>query len=147
MFMSRYATEVCKCPIKELNNIVDKVNKNSMSMANALKRIYEMYSSNSNHEGICENLAQLSSICIMKYVVGQESGYSSVQSILDSLKSNMSNEFRRHRAVFKKQHDEIWNALPSDTKNLINGGLFAPREQSLKDSIPRLLYGSFSSAV
>ena len=118
---------------KELNNIVDKVNKNSMSMANALKRIYEMYSSNSNHEGICENLAQLSSICIMKYVVGQESGYSSVQSILDSLKSNMSNEFRKHRAVFKKQHDEIWNALPSDTKNLINGGLFAPRGQSLNE--------------
>lgn len=118
---------------KELNCIVDKVNKNSMSMANALKRIYEMYSSNPNHEGICRNLAQLSSICITKYVVGHESGYSSVLRVLDSLKSNISSEFKKHRAVFKKQHDEIWNTLPYETKLLIKEEASALIGKSLND--------------
>lgn len=106
---------------KELNDIVDKVSQNSMSMVDALTCIYKMYTVYPNHEGICENLAQLSSICIMKYVVGREFGYRTVQRLLDSLKNNVSNEFRKHSAVFKKQHDEIWNKLPSDTKALIIG--------------------------
>lgn len=118
---------------KELNAIVDKVNKNTLTMSNALKQVYDMYSSHPNHEGICENLAQLSSICIMKYVVNQESGYSSVQTILDSLKNNISTEFRKHTAVFKKQHDEIWNSLPQDTKYLLNGSFLAKPGQSLND--------------
>lgn len=107
---------------KELNSIVNQVNQNSLEMSSALSRIYGMYSNNPNNEGICENLAQLSAICIMKYVVGQESGASSVLRTLDSLKANISTEFRKHRGVFKKQHDEIWNQLPSETKILLSVG-------------------------
>lgn len=119
---------------KELNSIVDKINNKSMTEESALKRVYEIYNNNPNHTGICKILAQITSICIIKYIVEREYGYSSVQNILDALKANKSTEFRRHKAIFKKQHDEIWRQLPSNTQNLIIGSFMAPRGQSLNDN-------------
>ena len=72
---------------KELNDIVAKVNAETMSNSTALDKVYKMYSSNPNNSRICQNLAQLCNMCIMEYIVGQKSGSSSVERILNSLKN------------------------------------------------------------
>lgn len=117
----------------ELNEIVDKVNGNRMKKFEALEKIYAMYSNNPNNARICENLAQLSDICIMEYVVGQENGKSSVVRILNTLKANKSSEFRRHCAVFKRSYDAIWDQLPLETQMLLTGKEIFAQGKSLNE--------------
>ena len=110
---------------KELNSIVDKVNSHTMSESSALSKIYTMYESNPNHPGICNNLAQLSEICIMKYIVNDASGASSVRTILNKLKNNKSAEFKKHSSVFRKAYNDIWNQLPYETRELLSDSILA----------------------
>lgn len=105
---------------KDLNSIVDKVNNHTMTESNALSKVYEMYESCPNHPGICNNLAQLSQICIMKYIVNDEYGSGSVKTILNKLKNNKSTEFRKHSSVFRKAYNDIWSQLPYETKQLLS---------------------------
>jgi hypothetical protein len=101
---------------KEMNDIVDKVNKNQLSEAKALERVYALYTTNQNNARICENLVQLCDMCIAKYIVKQEYGGSSVSTILDKLKGNMSLTFKKHSVKLKQTYQSIWNSLPSDAK-------------------------------
>lgn len=110
---------------KELNSIVDKVNSHTMSESSALSKIYTMYESNPNHPGICNNLAQLSEICIMKYIVNDASGASSVRTILNKLKNKKSAEFKKHSSVFRKAYNDIWNQLPYETRELLSDSILA----------------------
>lgn len=119
---------------KELNDIVDKVNSSSMSNSSALEKVYSLYKNSPNNSRICANLAQLCTMCIMEYVIGQKYGKSSVTRILDELEYNMSPEFRKNGHVFKKAFDSIWNQLPYETKTLLQGGISAALlNQSLND--------------
>lgn len=110
---------------KDLNSIVDKVNNHTMTESNALSKIYAMYERNPNHPGICNNLAQLSQICIMKYIVNDEYGSSSVKAILNKLKNNKSAEFKKHASVFRKAYNDIWNQLPYETQQLLSDSILA----------------------
>lgn len=110
---------------KELNSIVDKVNSHTMSESSALSIIYTMYESNPDHPGICNNLAQLSEICIIKYIVQDASGASSVRTILNKLKNNKSAEFKKHSSVFIKAYNDFWNQLPYETRQLLSDSTLA----------------------
>lgn len=110
---------------KELNEIVDKVNNGSMNHSTALDKVYSMYSKNPNSSRICENLAQLCTMCIMEYVIGNQYGSSSVERILDKLSSNKSSEFRKQGSSFRSAYNSIWNKLPYNTRTLLEGGINA----------------------
>lgn len=104
----------------ELNDIVDKVNNNTMKKSAAIERVYQLYTSFSNNSRLCENLAVLSNLCILEYVIGMAPGYESVQRVLDQLKANKSSEFKRHFKVFKDSFDQIWSSIPYDTQQLLD---------------------------
>lgn len=106
---------------KELNEIVEKVNNNSMNKSQALTKVYDIYCKYPNNSRICENLSTLCNMCIMEYVIGDKYGKSDVKSVLDKLKNNKSVEFSKHCSVFKKSHNEIWNQLPLDAQQLLKG--------------------------
>lgn len=106
---------------KELNDIVDKVNSHTMSEAQALSKVFALYQNNSNNERVCGNLAQLCDMCIMKYIIKQEYGGSSIAGILDRVYNSMSPEFQKHRKKFAESYKAIWGQLPSDAKLTIQG--------------------------
>jgi len=108
---------------KELNEIVDKVNKNTMRKSDALKRLQTLYSKYPNNPRLCENLATLCNLCVMEYVIGQAYGHYDVERILNQISSDKSAEFRRHASTFKDSYDSIWNQLPLDTQLLLSGSL------------------------
>ena len=106
---------------KELGDIVNKLTSKSISESTALQKVYSLYTTNSNNDGICEILSQLCVACIMKYVIHQESGGYSVPSVLDKLGNNMSATFRNHRGHLREAYNSIWNGLPVDAKSTILG--------------------------
>lgn len=121
-FYRRLKSEYDEAQIdKELNDIVDKVNSHTMSEAQALSKVFALYQNNSNSERVCGNLAQLCDMCIMKYIIQQEYGGSSVAGILDRVYNNMSSEFQKHRKKFADSYKAIWGQLPSDAKLTIQG--------------------------
>ena len=121
-FYRRLKSEYDEAQIdKELNDIVDKVNSHTMSEAQALSKVFALYQNNSNSERVCGNLAQLCDMCIMKYIIQQEYGGSSVAGILDRVYNNMSSEFQKHRKKFADSYKAIWGQLPADAKLTIQG--------------------------
>ena len=106
---------------KDLNEIVAKVNNNTMKKSDALKRIHPLYTSYPDNERLCGNLATLCDLCVMEYVIGQAYGRTDVERILNQIIANKSQEFRRHSSVFRKSYNSIWNQLPFETRMLIDG--------------------------
>ena len=121
---------------KELNDIVDKFSKKSITESTALQKVYSLYNSHPNDDNICEVLSQLCVACIMKYIVNQEYGGSSIKTVLNGLKNNMSPTFKKHRRHFKDMHDTIWNKLDLESQMLIEGSLppWLSGGKSLNDS-------------
>lgn len=119
---------------KELNEIVTKLTSKSMSESSALQKVYSLYTNNTNNDDVCEVLAQLCTACIMKYIIHQEYGGSSVTSVLNGLKNNMSSTFRRHNHHLRDAYNNIWNQLPYNTKALLQGSsLSAIAGETLND--------------
>lgn len=112
----------------ELNQIVEKVNSNSLSKANALDKVYALYEKYPNNSGLCGNLATLCDMCIMEYVIGNKWERNGVERTLNKLKVNMSPEFRKHSSVFKKSYNTIWGQLSLDNRMLISGLNFDPNK-------------------
>lgn len=106
---------------KELNEIVDKVNKDTMRKSDALTRLNSLYTRFPNNPRLCENLATLCNLCVLEYVIGQAYGRRDVISILEQIANNRSTAFKRHASIFRKSYDAIWNRLPFETKLLLNG--------------------------
>lgn len=106
---------------KELGDIVNKLTSKSISESTALQKVYSLYTTNSNNDGICEILSQLCVACIMKYVIHQESGGYSVTGVLDKLENNMSATFRNHRNHLREAYNSIWKELPADAKMTLRG--------------------------
>ena len=111
----------------ELGELLEKFKKKSISESAALQKVYSLYTSNSNNDAVCEILAQLCVACIMKYVIHQEYGGSSVSSILDKLENNMSITFKNHRGHLREAYNSIWKELPADAKLALQG--FNPRAE------------------
>lgn len=106
----------------QLGEIVQKVNNNTMEKYVALKKVYELYSSNTtnkNNEQICKNLAALIPMCVMECIIPDERGKMIVKKVLDSLKSNMSSTFRSHNANISEAYNMIWNQLPYNARSAI----------------------------
>ena len=110
---------------KDLNEVVDKVNNNTMKKSEALKRVHPLYTNYPDNERLCANLATLCDLCVMEYVIGQAYGRIDVERILNQIIANKSQEFRRHSAVFRKSYTAIWNQLPFETQMLIEGDALA----------------------
>ena len=106
---------------KELGDIVNKLTSKSMSESAALQKVYSLYTSSSNNDDVCEILAQLCVACIMKYIIHQEYGGSSVTTILDKLENNMSSTFKNHRKHLREAYSSIWNGLPADARMTLQG--------------------------
>lgn len=105
----------------KLNAIVEKVNTGKMEHNSALKAVYDLYKKCPDDERICENLATISDMCIMEYIIGEKYGSSSVRTILDSLNNNQSATFEQHNSVLGKRYFEILNNVPLSTKMLLLG--------------------------
>ena len=93
-----------------------------MQKNRALQSVYGLYITHSNNSLVCQVLAVLCDVCIMEYVVANVAGRSSVESTLEALKANKSNEFKKHKSVFKQRFDSIWSQLPTESKYLIERG-------------------------
>jgi hypothetical protein len=106
----------------KLEDIFKKIKNNSITRLNALKTVHELYKTSSSNEGVCTVLAQLCVVCIEEYVIGDRYGKDSVKSILNSIKSNQSVQFRRHSKVFSDRYHAIWSQLPKEAKQLITLG-------------------------
>ena len=105
-----------------LHDIVDKVNSNTISKANALDKVYAIYKTKPNNARVCTNLATLSSMCVVDYVMTQKTGYTSVERTLDLLKNNRSPEFKKYASEFKDAYDSLWDNMPDNLKILISYG-------------------------
>ena len=99
-----------------LNGIVDDVNSSRITELDALKKIYNIYEENPNNERVCNNLVQISDICIMKYVINQSSGSTTVYRILRGLADNRSPVFQKCAHAFERSYDKVWNQLPIDSQ-------------------------------
>lgn len=106
----------------DLDDIAKRVKDGSLQKNRALQRVFELYRIHPNNALVCQVLAVLCDVCIMEYIIANVTGRSSVESTLDVLKANRSNEFKKHRSVFKQRFDSIWSQLPMESKYLIERG-------------------------
>lgn len=103
----------------EISQTIDQVNNNKLTKCDALQKIYNLYKDNKNNDFICKNLAQLIPICVMEYIISDTYGKAKVETVLDSLKSNMSPTFRLHNSEIGKAYTLIWNQLPHNARSAI----------------------------
>ncbi len=106
---------------KQLNEIVQKVNDNTVNNSTALAKVYDIYVNNSNNSRVCQNLVTLCDMCIMQYIVNQAYGSSSVKTVLNKLKNNMSVEFKNNNDSIRDRYYSIWNQLDSGAKRTLSG--------------------------
>jgi RecG-like helicase len=120
----------------ELSHVVECVNNQSMSKCDALERVYNLYKSNKSNDIVCENLATLIPMCIIEYVIHENNGHYKVETIIQELKSNMSQTFRNHKDQIGQAYNRIWNQLSSDARFYIQNS-----PQNLTESGKALLRG------
>ena len=104
-----------------LSVIVDKVNNGSMPKDKALKEVYGLYEKFPDNDRICQNLITLCDMCIMEFVIADKWGASSVRTILDSLNSNKSAAYNRHKDKLAQSYLNIWNQLDPINQLLLEG--------------------------
>jgi hypothetical protein len=105
---------------KDLHAIVEKFKAGTLSKLDALKKVYAMYESYPEDEGVCICLAQFAQVCIMEYIVGNNYNSSTVKNILNKILNNKSSQFRKQSSVFRQAYNDIWNQLPADTQLLLS---------------------------
>lgn len=114
------ATKIVTIKVQlELSQIVDKVNNGTMSKCDALQKVYNIYKNNKNIDRVCENLATLIPMCVVEYIISDKYGKSKVESVLNSLKSNMSPTFRAHNSGIGEAYNMVWGQLPFNARNAI----------------------------
>ncbi|MGL4493082.1 MAG: hypothetical protein ACRCT5_09565, partial [Tannerellaceae bacterium] len=99
-----------------LNNVVEKVNKGSMSKAVALNKVYNLYSKKPNMDLICENLALLCNLCIRDYIVEASNASSGVIKTLDKINNNKSATFKRHAIQLADTYYAILRKMPKESR-------------------------------
>ena len=106
----------------ELSQIVEKVNKKTMSYSSALQKVYSLYKDNKDNSRVCDNLCTLIGMCIREYVIPDSYGKSTVMSIFNELRYNKSATYRVSAQALKNERQEILNSLPWEARNLLTGG-------------------------
>lgn len=102
----------------KLNAVVEKVNKGRMKQDAALKIVYDLYKRMPDNDRVCENLATLCSMCINKYIIGDDYS-SSVKPILDALVTSSSTTFKQHAKKLGQEFRDIMSQIPASTKELL----------------------------
>lgn len=113
----------------ELRQIVEQVNNNKINKCDALQKVYNIYKNNKNNESACKNLATLIPMCIMEYIIPDKYGKSKVETVLDSLKSNMSSTFRTYNSEIGEAYTLIWNQLPYNAQSAIENSPWSLNDQ------------------
>lgn len=113
----------------ELSQIIDQVNNNKINKYDALQKLYNIYKNNESNVSVCKNLAALISVCIMEYIIPDKDDKSKVETVLDSLLSNMSSTFQAHNSDIGKTYTMIWNQLPYNARNAIENSPWSLNEQ------------------
>jgi hypothetical protein len=126
----------------QLNQIVEKVNNNTLSNKDALIQVYNLYLQNQSNERVCENLAIITKICIMEYIAGDKVGKQSVISTLDRLRNNRSATFNAHNSDISNTRREILNNMSYDTKQalLYHSDMLTAQGRALKLALDYLQY-------
>ncbi len=124
----------------ELNEIVQKVNNNTMNKHSALAKVYTMYKSNKDNVQVCKNLAALIPMCVMEYLIPDKTGKVMVKTVLDSLIGNMSYTFRSNNANIGEAYNQIWNQLPYNARSAIQDSPWILNDQGklLKEGLDYL---------
>ena len=104
-----------------LNDVIDELNDNKIQPREALKRVYDIYVKDKDNDRICENLAIIASICIMKYIWEGDWYATSVKQILDSLFSNRSATFKTKTAPFDEEFNNVARSISTNYVDLISG--------------------------
>ena len=99
---------------KELGEIIDKVNNDTMTGLTALQKIYAIYKQAKSDSRICENLAIIANRCIQEYIPSNKTGVTSVRNILDELYLNRSYTFNTKRQVFRDTIRDIRSGMTSE---------------------------------
>lgn len=106
----------------ELSQIVEKVNKKTISYSSALQKVYSIYKNNQDNSRVCENLCTLVGICIREYVIPDAYGKASVMTILNQLRYNKSATYKTCAQTLKNERQEILDQLPWQARTLLTGG-------------------------
>ena len=113
----------------EMSQIVDQVNNNTINKCDALQKVYNIYKNNKDNVSVCKNLSTLIPMCIMEYIIPDKYGKSKVESVLNSLKSNMSSTFRSNNSEINEAYSMIWNQLPYNARSAIQNNPWSLNEQ------------------
>lgn len=105
---------------RDLSEIIDRVNNDLMKRSDALKRVHQLYITYPENERLCVNLATLSDLCILEYVIGQGAERNDVERILNQIIANKSQAFKRQSSIFKKSYESIWDQIPYETQRLLS---------------------------
>lgn len=104
---------------KELGEIIDKVNNDTMTGLTALQKIYAIYKQAKSDSRICENMAIIANRCIHEYIPSNKTGVTSVRNILDELYANRSYTFNTKRQVFRDAIREIRSGMTTEQQALL----------------------------
>ena len=104
---------------KELGEIVEKVNNDTMSGITALQKVYAIYKRAKSDSRICENMAIIANRCIHEYIPSNKAGVSTVKNILDELFNNRSQTFNTNRRIFRDAIREIRSGMTIDQQSLL----------------------------
>ena len=118
---------------KELRDIIDQINNETISNSSALQKIYAMYKKEDSDSGICDNLAQIVIKCIMEDIKeGTTSAYT-VKRTLNDLYMNRSSMFKAKRHYFSNLLQQI--KANHDLKTQILLGLHSSSSSYSSDSM------------
>lgn len=104
---------------KELGDIIDKVNNDTMTGLTALQKIYAIYKQAKSDSRICENMAIIANRCIHEYIPSNKTGVTSVRNILDELYANRSYTFNTKRHIFRDAISEIRSGMTTEQQALL----------------------------
>ncbi len=113
----------------EMSQIVDQVNNNTLNKCDALQKVYNIYKNNKDNASVCKNLSTLIPMCVMEYIIPDKYGKLKVESVLNSLKSNMSSTFRSSNSEISEAYSMIWNQLPYNARSAIQNNPWSLNEQ------------------
>lgn len=126
----------------KLSEIIDKVNKGSMSKKDALSQLYDLYITHSDHARLCENLAIISKLCIMEYIAEDKVGKQQVKQILDRLRGNRSYTFNSHNSDISDTRRQIMSGMSPQNRDVImnHPAMLNDKGKALKLALDYLQY-------
>lgn len=107
----------------DISTIIQKVNKGKMTHSSALSKLYDYYLQDQNNDELCKNLATLCDICIFKYIIQDEYGRASVETLLNKIYKNRSTCFNKYSSIFANSLLQILGEMDATTRLTIISGV------------------------